>query len=276
MSTENNPVPGSDEHNAAMATLYREANGADPVVVDNQKDAAPQRPDHVPEKFWDAEKGTVNVDALLKSYTELEKTKSGPKDEETTKVEIEQQPEQPEQTEQSDEQKLVEKAGLNWEELGSKISEKGTLDDTDFAALEKQGIPRSVAEEYIAGVKARRDAAVSEAINYIGGKEATTELMTWASKTLPKQEIDAYNRMLNGPDWKVAVDTLKTKMGATRKNATESELEVGGGGPGSVTGYRAKSEMMKDMQDPRYKAGDKLFHQEVQRKIQFASWDLDR
>lgn len=35
--------------------------------------AAPARPDEVPEKFWDAESGTVRTEALLKSYTELER-----------------------------------------------------------------------------------------------------------------------------------------------------------------------------------------------------------
>lgn len=35
--------------------------------------AAGNRPEHVPEKFWDAEKGTVRVDDVLKSYSHLEK-----------------------------------------------------------------------------------------------------------------------------------------------------------------------------------------------------------
>lgn len=35
--------------------------------------AAAARPDHIPEKFWDAEKAELRADALLKSYTELEK-----------------------------------------------------------------------------------------------------------------------------------------------------------------------------------------------------------
>lgn len=34
--------------------------------------AASQRPAEVPEKFWDAERGVVRLDALLKSYRELE------------------------------------------------------------------------------------------------------------------------------------------------------------------------------------------------------------
>ena len=35
--------------------------------------AAPQRPEHIPEKFWDPEAGTVRVDALARSYGELER-----------------------------------------------------------------------------------------------------------------------------------------------------------------------------------------------------------
>ncbi len=33
----------------------------------------PQRPDHVPEKFWDEDSGAVRTEALAKSYSELEK-----------------------------------------------------------------------------------------------------------------------------------------------------------------------------------------------------------
>ena len=33
----------------------------------------PARPEGVPEKFWDAAAGALRTDALLKSYTELEK-----------------------------------------------------------------------------------------------------------------------------------------------------------------------------------------------------------
>lgn len=37
------------------------------------------RPDNVPEKFWDAEKGAVKTEDVLKSYTELEKSIGKPK-----------------------------------------------------------------------------------------------------------------------------------------------------------------------------------------------------
>ncbi|MBR0682751.1 hypothetical protein GXW74_19825 [Roseomonas eburnea] len=37
----------------------------------------PQRPDYLPEKFWDAEKGEPRIEGLAKSYSELEKRNSG-------------------------------------------------------------------------------------------------------------------------------------------------------------------------------------------------------
>ena len=42
-------------------------------------DAPPVRPDYVPEKFWDGEKGEVRTEAALKAYGDLEKKLSGGK-----------------------------------------------------------------------------------------------------------------------------------------------------------------------------------------------------
>ena len=51
-------------------------DGGDGPVTDLAEVAAPQRPDEVPEKFWDAEAGTIRTEALLKSYVELERRMS--------------------------------------------------------------------------------------------------------------------------------------------------------------------------------------------------------
>jgi hypothetical protein len=42
-------------------------------LVEGPVPARAERPEEVPEKFWDAERGALRVDALLKSYRELEK-----------------------------------------------------------------------------------------------------------------------------------------------------------------------------------------------------------
>ncbi len=49
-------------------SLLDAAQGEDP-----RRPATNARPDDVPDKFWDAETGTLRVDTLLKSYRELER-----------------------------------------------------------------------------------------------------------------------------------------------------------------------------------------------------------
>lgn len=58
--------------------------GADPSTYKDslsapETPAKPERPAHIPEKFWDADAGTIRVDEMAKSYAELEKMKSAPK-----------------------------------------------------------------------------------------------------------------------------------------------------------------------------------------------------
>jgi len=47
------------------------------VNIDSGETTSPARPEDVPEKFWDADAGNVRVDAMAKSYRELEKHMSG-------------------------------------------------------------------------------------------------------------------------------------------------------------------------------------------------------
>lgn len=66
-------LPGDDE---PVIAVTDEALEVEAPVEDEPGEAAPvtgQRPDDVPEKFWDAEQGQLRTDALLKSYVELER-----------------------------------------------------------------------------------------------------------------------------------------------------------------------------------------------------------
>jgi hypothetical protein len=79
------PTPGSPEYDAAMIAVFENRSGT-PVVVQSEEEKAaaaaaaskPQKPEGVPEKFWDAEKGEVRVAEMAKSYSELEKSKGKP------------------------------------------------------------------------------------------------------------------------------------------------------------------------------------------------------
>lgn len=56
------------------------------LLEQQTQDAGTAKPDHVPDKFWDAQAGSIRTDELIKSYCELEKRLSAgfkmPEDEE--------------------------------------------------------------------------------------------------------------------------------------------------------------------------------------------------
>lgn len=222
------------------------------------------RPDNIPEKFWDAEKGEVRVDDLLKSYTELESKGSTPQASQ-------------EEPAAGEAEAAVEAAGLNWDDLGTKINDKGSLDEADYAALAKVGVPKEVADRYIELVKGERAAATNAAYEYAGGEQATNELLDWAAKSLPKDQIEGYNAMLASANWKVALDTLKTLKGQTSATAGEPRLTSTPGLPGSpgAVGYASEDQMKADMRNPVYfqmTPEGAAFRAQVQEKVRLASY----
>ena len=267
------PVPGSPEYNAQMIARRNDAKDTGAAydnAEESQDDAkeTPQKPEGVPEKFLNKD-GSVNVEALAKSYTELEKSKSqGDTKPPASDAKLEIKPEEA--------SKIVTEAGLDYQALSTKIAEKGQLDDGDYEALKGMGIPRELVDEHIALQKGRAEAARAESVEYIGGEEATTELLQWAAKSLSPDEVSAYNDMLAGPQWKAAVDTLKVLKGQSTSSKEPNMVRPSQSSTGGAsTGYQDKSEMQVDMGNPLYHdptPKGAAFRKQVQAKMANAAW----
>jgi hypothetical protein len=65
----NDAAPAAEPDKIAATPAADAAPAAEPAAVDFEV----KRPEYIPEKFWDAEKKAPNVEALSKSYAELEK-----------------------------------------------------------------------------------------------------------------------------------------------------------------------------------------------------------
>src|SRR3546814_15180953 len=67
---------------------------SEPTNVNTPPPSGAERPDHIPEKFW--KDGQVDIEAMAKSYSELERERSKPKEgEEAPKVTPEEPPVSP-------------------------------------------------------------------------------------------------------------------------------------------------------------------------------------
>lgn len=162
----------------------------------------------------------------------------------------------------------VKAAGLDLATLEAKVLESGTLEDADYAALEKAGISRAMADSYIEGQKALGEALTMRVQNHVGGKEVFDSMIAWAAQGgISATEAKAFNDVIDTgseEQVKLALDGLKAKFVASGNNTPNL---IGGGRSGASTDvYESIPQMMADMSDPRY-SRDPAFRAGVEAKL---------
>lgn len=211
-------------------------------------------PEGIPAKFWNAESGEVNVDALLKSYTELEKAKGA--NEET------------ESSPQDEAEEIIQKAGLDFNDLHAEYDSNGELSAASYKSLEDAGIPKDLVNQYIEGQAALADATTSSIYTSVGGKEAYDAMLSWAQDSLDTSEISTFNEAVTSghkDQMVLAVKGLQARFQSTGSFEPSASLE---GATTSTQGnsYRSVTELLTDMNDARYR-NDPAFRSDVETKL---------
>lgn len=215
------------------------------------------KPEGVPDKFWNAETGQVNTEALLKSYTELESKLGGQKQEETAT-----------ETKQEDPAEKTETApAAGFETFYQEFSQNGKLSEDSYKALaEKHGIPKEVVDAYIEGQTLRATYGEDQVLASVGGKETFSVMSQWAAANLSEKELNAFNAQVTHSveSAGMAVQWLKSKYEAA--NGKAPQLLQGRPASGAADGFATKSDMMAAMRDKRY-GSDPDYTREVAQKM---------
>jgi hypothetical protein len=182
------------------------------------------RPEWVPEKFWDADKKEVRVEALAKSYSEAEKR-------------IHQKAEPPETYEIKNGDDIVE------------------LDDKDIEQFRTLGLTNDQAQGLVQWFQ-------SEIVPEIADARVATEKARlanlWGMQDEGKDSTALEQRMLKVQSWaKANLPESAVKEAAKSAHGINSlykMMESGykGGQPESTTPRRSKAELEALMQDERY------------------------
>lgn len=256
---------------AELASVQKAREGFSEVNPNNPPPSGPTRPDHIPEKFWDAEKGEVRVEALAKSYGELEKSRSAPKEEPVEGAEA--APAEPSKDGKIEKPKPAEgepEVSPLTELLGkvqTEFAENSAIGEETLGELAKAGIPKEIAETYLEGLQALAERTVGEIHGYVGGKDQYAEMADWAAKQLSDDDLDAFNTALDNPKLReTAVRGLYARFQSA--NPGEGNLRGPQGGQGSASGdvFTAKDQVLEAMRDPKY-AQSASYRQEVQDKL---------
>ena len=271
VNTNNDGNPAGEDAAAQAAAKAGDnvsINGnpaATPTGDDDKPTGTPaEKPEWVPEKFWDTEKGEVRVEEMAKSNASLEQKLSGKPADDGKPDGEDGKPNADDDKPNGDDKPAgddaVKSAQTEW-------AEKGELSEDTYTALAKAGISKDVVDNYIDGVQARQEAVNQKAFNKAGGSEESYKEMTaWAATNLSESEIAAYDKTLSDPTtMESAVEGLYAKFTA----ASNSEGKTVHGNPGSSSPgshYKSSAEMQADMNNPKYKT-DAAFRNAVAQKI---------
>src|SRR5262245_39274646 len=213
----------------------------------------------VPEKFRTAD-GGVNTEALLKSYSEMERMVSQRPIQQPNQQAI-QQPANPTQPQQPAQGFPMQAVAQEYAANGGQLSQQS------YQILAQRGYDRATVDSIIAGQKAVAEQRATDVYAKAGGKDAYESMRNWASANFSNEEKMAYTQILNHGNpaqIEMALGALKARYVAAN-GASGSPLE-GHTGAAGATGFASTAEMRAPMSDPRYRT-DAAYRQSVERRV---------
>lgn len=247
-------APGTPEYDAQMvaaAAAHRTQFEA-PAVEEN---TPATRPEWLPEKFWDAEKGQARYEAMAQSYAELERGRSAPAPATpATPATPEAAPAAPTPT------------ANNWESvISNELATNGAVSEETYKSLETAGFSRGFVNNHIAGQQALAEKTRGEILESVGGADTFKTIQEWAAGALSAEELTTFNNqaVANVESAKLAVQWLKAKYEAA--NGSAPRLLSGKASP-TTNGFRSQEEVVSAIRDPRY-SKDPAYRDEVARRL---------
>ncbi len=227
-------------------------------VVETTEEQAPteERPPWLPEKFSSPEE-------MAKSYSELEKKMGAGADKNE-----EEQPQQ--QTEENNEDNTQENSNYNEAVVEASqefFANDGQLSEETYKKLEEVGLPRDLVDSYAAGQQALMQGEEAEIKGVAGGEY--DQMAEWANEHLPQEEIDAFDEAVTGgtvSQAKLAVQGLYARY-QNANGATQPKLVQGAVSGTSTMPFKSMQELARAQSDPRYRSGDKAYHEEIDRRL---------
>jgi len=238
-----------DEAAEAVGTISEEQDGEEQQV---------ERPEWLPEKFKSPED-------MAQAYSELEKKMGQGTTEEqaaetTEDNEGDVQDDKPDDNENADYNAVVVDASKEFFENDGQLSEE------TYEKLAKAGLPKELVDSYAAGQQALLQSEEGEIKSVANGQfDAMAE---WAKDNLQQEEIDAFDDIVTTgtkEQAKFAVKSLYDRY--TQANGSSPRLVQGAVTGGSTMPFKSMQELARAQSDPRYKSGDKAYHEEIDRRL---------
>jgi hypothetical protein len=261
MTSEGQPSEGPNDAELAKAGEAA-VNAGNTHGEETNNPEAKEKPEWVPDKFWNPQTGEVDTEGMAKSYRELEKLRSNkPVEGETIRIESVQ-----------DAQKLAAEKGIDFNAVSQEFNSKGELSEETYKSLADKGIPKDIVQQFVEGQRAAITQQRSEVLKQVGGEEVFKEMASWAQANMQPEDLAAYNKAVASGDIgiiKLAVGALQSSYKAA--NGQPPKTQIGGTGKASsAEPYESRTQYVDAIKDPRYER-DSAYRAQVVKRLEASS-----
>ena len=252
-----------------MAELHRvEINEKAPQEIDPESeeavDAVPEeqtqedRPEWLPEKFKTPED-------MANAYSELEKKMGAGANED------QQEQEEGETTDEEEQPDDNTKEDTNTNDVIVEASKEffendGVISEETYKNLAEIGLPKELVDSYAAGQQALQQSEEGSIKSVTEGN--WDQMAEWAANNLSPEEVETFDDIVqNGTVEQAKLATKGLYAQFKAENGVSPKLVQGAVSGSSTMPFKSNQELARAMSDPRYKSGDKSYHEEIDRRI---------
>jgi len=162
---------------------------------------------------------------------------------------------------------------INFEKFYTEYAEnEGKLSEDSYKELNEMGFDEDTVNAFMTGQEAKSELYTLKVYEMAGSKEQWNAMIDWSTTALSSGEKTKFNDAIKSNDLgsaKVVIDALKHRYTQSQGTFKRQALESSDGDvfTAGVVGYESVEQMKRDMNDPKYKAGDQAFHKQVMAKI---------
>ena len=157
----------------------------------------------------------------------------------------------------------------------------GTITEEHYKQLEATGLPRSLIDNYLNGLKPQEGTEQAAAdpsfpeyediVGIAGGEDKYMEMLQWMDGNISKEELQEFDKVVDAEKRNIPKVTLAVQEMFTRyKNAMGVEPRLISGRTSASPNtrvFKSNEEVVAAMRDPRYKK-DIAYQHEVQTRLQ--------
>tara|TARA_B100001113_G_scaffold303321_1_gene263179 strand:+ start:801 stop:1613 length:813 start_codon:yes stop_codon:yes gene_type:complete len=252
--------------------------GVEQTTTEENLNADEQESLAVGEQMQEAEGGLLagkyeNTQELEKAYKELEGKLGEKSDEDSEEVESEYEDSEDESEIEEEEYEAEDASILDqlWDEGTNSQLTKETfeqlqkMDPVEVAKLAMQDRSSLLAA---AGPKEFSDQDVTQIQGLVGGEENYNNLMDWANNSMPEQEVQLFDAVMEQGNPLAAYFAVQA-MALRYQDAAGRDGEMVTGKPPTMNAdaFQSQAELVQAMEDPRYN-DDPAYRDAVQAKLE--------